>query len=181
MQIELKRLQQMLGITFIYVTHDQEEAMTMSDRIAIINEGVLEQIAVPGEIYKCPATRFVADFIGESNLIDAALIEENGKLAYIKTADGKAVINAEGRCAGSEFTICVRPENMIYAKEPKEGFCIEGTITNIIYVGGSYKILFTTNSGKELKLTTLKDRLNVREGDTIYVYWDMEDVTVIEH
>lgn len=83
MQIELKRLQKKLGITFVYVTHDQEEALTMSDRIAIINKGVLEQIDTPANIYQHPKTKFVADFIGESNIFDACVVEKMRVLRWL--------------------------------------------------------------------------------------------------
>lgn len=86
MQLELKRLQKKLNITFIYVTHDQEEALTMSDRIAIMHDGVMDQIGSPSEIYERPATKFVATFIGETNVFD-------GTIKSIK--DGKAVIGIE--------------------------------------------------------------------------------------
>ena len=89
MQIELKRLQKKLGITFVYVTHDQEEALTMSDRIAVINEGRIEQIDTPREIYEHPKTKFVANFIGETNLLDAMVLEMDEDKAVIGTEVGK--------------------------------------------------------------------------------------------
>ena len=88
MQIELKRLQKQLKITFVYVTHDQEEALTMSDRIAIINQGILEQIDTPQNIYEHPKTKFVASFIGESNIFDA-MVEKNGSTCQMVTECGR--------------------------------------------------------------------------------------------
>ncbi len=79
MQLELKHLQQQLGVTFVYVTHDQEEALTMSDRIGVMNKGILEQIGTPKEIYEQPKTKFVADFIGESNIFEATVSKKIGK------------------------------------------------------------------------------------------------------
>ncbi|HCR43949.1 MAG TPA: spermidine/putrescine ABC transporter ATP-binding protein, partial [Ruminococcaceae bacterium] len=95
MQLELKRLQKKLGITFIYVTHDQEEAMTMSDRIAVMNAGVLEQLGRPDEIYAEPESKFVADFIGESNLFDAVVSGVNGGI-YTMEAETGALLGAGG-------------------------------------------------------------------------------------
>jgi spermidine/putrescine transport system ATP-binding protein len=89
MQVELKRLQKKLGITFVYVTHDQEEALTMSDRIAIMNGGVLEQLGTPSEIYEKPVSKFVADFIGESNILDATVEKINGDKLVLKTETGQ--------------------------------------------------------------------------------------------
>lgn len=89
MQIELKRLQKKLGITFIYVTHDQEEAMTMSDRIAVMREGVILQMGPPPEIYKYPNCRFVADFIGESNVLSGTVAAVKGNSLTVKTPNGE--------------------------------------------------------------------------------------------
>ena len=88
MQIELKRLQKKLGITFIYVTHDQEEALTMSDRIAVMHDGVLEQLDVPMEIYEHPKTKFVAGFIGESNIFDGKVTDKKDNVLTVQTEAG---------------------------------------------------------------------------------------------
>lgn len=154
MQIELKRLQKKLNITFIYVTHDQEEAMTMSDRIAVINNGVLEQLDTPNEIYKHPKTKFVADFIGESNLLP---VTEDGETA----------------------TICVRPEVMKYSKTPVEGFSFSGIIKNVIFVGAQYRTLITLENGYEAKVSHVKPDHEMKEGDRVYLHWEPEDAITI--
>lgn len=115
MQLELKQMQRRLGITFIYVTHDQEEALTMSDRIAVMSRGKVLQCGSPADIYNAPNSRFVADFIGETNFIDASLLELNGTKAVVKVGDQfvlDAVARAEGLLAGSKVTVAIRPEKV---------------------------------------------------------------------
>lgn len=153
MQIELKRLQKKLNITFIYVTHDQEEAMTMSDRIAVINGGVLEQLDTPDQIYRRPKTRFVADFIGESNLFDSAVSEYEKDIV----------------------TICVRPEVMKYSKTPVDGFTLSGIVKNMIFVGAQYRTLIVMDNGYEVKVNRIKQDKEIKEGDLVYLYWDPDD------
>ena len=96
MQVELKHLQRQLGITFIYVTHDQEEALTMSDRIAVMNQGNLEQVGTPEEVYNHPETKFVADFIGESNIIEGYIEEMDEDAIWVTMESGKARIGETG-------------------------------------------------------------------------------------
>ena len=109
MQIELKRLQKKLGITFVYVTHDQEEALTMSDRIAVMNGGVIEQLDVPMEIYDHPKTRFVAGFIGESNIFDGTVKAVEGDLLRVETPSGMLTTRGKGFQVGEEMHVSVRP------------------------------------------------------------------------
>ena len=115
MQLELKRLQKQLGITFIYVTHDQEEAMTMSDRIAVMCAGEIQQIGTPSEIYNAPATRFVADFIGESNILPATAAAVRGDTCVYTTPMGcwarRLTCRRGRRCtsaSGRRLSVCLR-------------------------------------------------------------------------
>ena len=126
MQSELKHLQQRLGITFIYVTHDQEEALTMSDRIAVMNDGVIEQIGTPREVYDTPKTKFVADFIGESNIIEGYSQTSGDGLMSIIFESGKAVVNDAGIDIDEMLYICIRPENLRVTRENVPGFSIKG-------------------------------------------------------
>jgi spermidine/putrescine transport system ATP-binding protein len=129
MQLELKRIQAEVGITFIYVTHDQEEALTMSDRIAVMNEGLVQQVGEPKAIYEHPANRFVADFIGETNFIEGALLEGGsparvriGSLEVLAMMDGRAVAD------GQPVTLAIRPEKLdLYpgGEQPLEKLCYE--------------------------------------------------------
>ncbi|MBE6046354.1 MAG: ABC transporter ATP-binding protein [Clostridiales bacterium] len=180
MQIELKRLQQMLNITFVYVTHDQEEAMTMSDRIAVMKDGVIEQLASPREIYNKPATKFVADFIGESNIFSGTVIEINGEEATLETECGCCKMPAEGFAVGDNAHVCIRPETIGFSKEPVEGFTLKGQVKNMIFVGAVFRTLVTMENGYDVKINRVKYDGSYQEGDTLYFYWDVEDSTGIK-
>ena len=134
MQIELKRLQHETGITFVFVTHDQEEALTMSDRIAVMNEGRILQIGRPKDIYDHPAERFVADFIGDTNFISAEIQSISGDMAKVKLASGKIIAarTVEGGATSGAVTVAVRPE---HSSLKASGGTIRGTLENIVYFG----------------------------------------------
>ena len=125
MQIELKRLQKKLGITFVYVTHDQEEAMTMSDRIAVMSDGLILQIDNPVEIYEKPKSRFVADFIGESNIFDGKIKTMEDGILHAECKQGDCLLYGKGFEAGEDIFISVRPEYLMLSKEKQEGFSLK--------------------------------------------------------
>lgn len=180
MQIELKRLQKLLNITFVYVTHDQEEAMTMSDRIAVMNAGVIEHLASPSEIYNQPKTRFVANFIGESNIFTGEVKKMEDHIAEIKVEQGNVKMELSGFEQGEQIHVCVRPEVMKYSKTPIDGFSLEGTVKNVIFVGAQYRTLVTMDNGYDVKINRVKHDNDLKEGDWIYLYWDLEDATGIK-
>ena len=180
MQIELKRLQKLLNITFVYVTHDQEEAMTMSDRIAVMNAGVIEHLASPSEIYNQPKTRFVANFIGESNIFTGEVKKLEDHIAKIKVEQGDVKMELSGFEQGEQIHVCVRPEVMKYSKTPVDGFSLEGTVKNVIFVGAQYRTLVTMDNGYDVKINRVKHDNELKEGDRIYLYWDLEDATGIK-
>ncbi len=129
MQLELKRLQAEVGITFVFVTHDQHEALTMSDRIAVMNRGKILQIGTPEEIYERPAARFVADFIGETNLLPATRIGER----RFRLASGEELETAEPGAAGEALTLAIRPERASLAPPGDPG--LAGIVEQIVYEG----------------------------------------------
>jgi spermidine/putrescine transport system ATP-binding protein len=136
MQIELKRLQSQTGITFVFVTHDQEEALTMSDRIAVMSKGAILQVGTPNEIYNQPATRFVADFIGESNFLPAvvdAVAENTAQVTLAAGAGLQASVTAPPM-VGSGVTVVVRPEHATLHEIPEPGD-IAVTVTNAVFFG----------------------------------------------
>lgn len=180
MQIELKRLQKLLNITFVYVTHDQEEAMTMSDRIAVMNAGVIEHLASPSEIYNQPKTRFVANFIGESNIFTGEVKKMEDHIAEIKVEQGDVKMELSGFEQGEQIHVCVRPEVMKYSKTPIDGFSLEGTVKNVIFVGAQYRTLVTMDNGYDVKINRVKHDNDLKEGDRIYLYWDLDDATGIK-
>ncbi len=178
MQIELKRLQKQLKITFVYVTHDQEEALTMSDRIAVINAGILEQIDEPKEIYKHPKTKFVAGFIGESNIFDG-VVKKNGVQTKIGTEIGDAQIEDKGYEPESYIAVSVRPENTNYSKEKIDGFSMKGIVKEIIYVGNIIKMIVQMGNGEEVKISRFQEEGLPKPGEEVYIYWDVEKGVVI--
>ncbi|MFM7718986.1 MAG: ABC transporter ATP-binding protein, partial [Actinomycetota bacterium] len=120
MQLELKRIQDEVGITFVYVTHDQEEAMTMSDRLAVMRHGRIEQIGPPEEVYEAPATEFVAGFLGASNLLDGEMLAPDGDRSVVRLAGGDVVSLPLGRGsfpAGTKVRVGVRPEKVTIGPE----------------------------------------------------------------
>jgi spermidine/putrescine transport system ATP-binding protein len=183
MQIELKRLQKKLGITFIYVTHDQEEALTMSDRIAVINEGKIEQLDAPDEIYRHPKTKFVANFIGETNLLDAVVLEVDGNEAKIGTEVGKAVVSFDSKLMLEEedgIAVSIRPENMKFSRTEVEGFTIKGVVKEQIFVGNLIKMMILLNDGTEIKINRLDEGELADIGEMVYLYWDLAKGIVIK-
>jgi spermidine/putrescine transport system ATP-binding protein len=136
MQIELKRLQHETGITFIFVTHDQEEALTMSDRIAVMNKGKIRQVGSPRDIYDRPAERFVANFIGETNFLEGTLLSSAKGNAKVKLASGAEITAglAEGFSPSGKVTVVVRPEHADIVKAGKTA-TVNGTLSNIVYFG----------------------------------------------
>lgn len=180
MQLELKRLQVKLNITFIYVTHDQEEALTMSDRIAIMNSGVIEQLGTPEDIYDKPKTKFVASFIGESNIIDAYVSEKNGEeiTGVTEISSFKALSNEFN--VGESFSIVTRPEDLRYSKTPVEGFDIEATMKESIYVGNIIKTIFELRDGQEFKMNRLKKDPELKKGDKVYLYWKIDEANAVK-
>ena len=159
MQIELKRIQSELGITFIFVTHDQEEAMTMSDRIAVMCNGRIEQLGSPEELYERPATEFVAGFLGVSNLLDAEVVGRNGTVADVRVADGSVVRAPAGSASnGDRVRIGIRPEKLHVhpladgevAQATGETNHIDGTVLDASYIGVSTQYLVETADGHRM-------------------------------
>ncbi len=179
MQLELKRLQKRLNITFIYVTHDQEEALTMSDRIGIMNDGILEQLATPTEIYEKPATRFVATFIGETNCFDGCINSVTDEKVEVAIESGTICGQGEGFRENELVSVSIRPEKMKYSFEPVEGFELVGMVKEHIYIGSSLKTIVTLTNGQEIKIERLAGEEVLKEKEQIYLYWNLNDAVLI--
>ena len=178
MQIELKRIQREVGITFVYVTHDQGEALTMSDRIAVMNEGVIEQLAGPREIYEHPRTRFVAGFIGTSNLLTGIVtgLDANNHAVLELPDNQRIVVAAPQVTAGDTLEITVRPEKItLSATEPAPEACaLRGTVTEVVYLGTSTNYNVTTSAGAEVVVfsqNSTDTNLGARRGDAVWLQW----------
>jgi spermidine/putrescine transport system ATP-binding protein len=153
MQLELKYLQRSLGTTFIFVTHDQEEALTMSDRIVVMNKGVIEQVGLPEELYERPKTKFVADFLGETNLLEGEVIKlkETEVLLHLEEEQDIIRIPNLNYDLGDKFTVSVRPERIKIKTEPEDGdVWLQCKLKERIYVGSSVKTVMLLKNGKEI-------------------------------
>lgn len=182
MQLELKRLQKKLGITFVYITHDQEEAINMSDRIAVMRGGRFEQIGTPEEIYDEPKTHYVAQFIGRSTILDGTVESVGRNTAVIRGVCGsfrvdasRALLIAEESCE-----VCVRTERMRASSVPIEGFDLPATVREARYAGGSVLTYVTLKNGTEA-VATSEGRLSdaLKPGSTAYLYWNPAQAAVI--
>ena len=180
MQIELKRLQKKLGITFVYVTHDQEEAMTMSDRIAVMSDGLILQIDNPVEIYEKPKSRFVADFIGESNIFDGKIKMMEDGILHAECKQGDCLRYGKGFEAGEDIFISVRPEYLMLSKEEQEGFSLKAKIIDYVFMGTLVKAILLTEDGKEIKYSRFEKNQSLDIGDEVYLYWDYDKGVAIK-
>lgn len=187
MQRELKDLQRRLGITFIYVTHDQEEALTMSDRIAIMKAGKIEQIGKPIEIYEKPVSSFVANFLGTSNIFTGNLTNGNGIIYTLVTENGVKIKTIGDKNVKTGLCkVMIRPEKIqIYPTEPKN-FPLErvnllkGEIEHIIYLGTILQFIINLNGDK---LTVFEKNSsyinNFYENQEVFVSWDIENTLIL--
>jgi spermidine/putrescine transport system ATP-binding protein len=183
MQIELKRIQTEVNITFIHVTHDQEEAMTMADQIAVMNQGKVEQIGPPGELYEQPSTAFVAGFLGVSNLMWATVAEPGVLTLQDGTTVRVPVEQLDG--APRELRIGVRPEKMriVGADDgASDGNALSGTVRDVSYIGVSTQYIVETSTGQDLTVFAQnigRGERHATRGDQVRVLWDPEHTFVI--
>ena len=178
MQIELKKLQKKLGMTFIYVTHDQDEALTMSDRIVIINKGIIEQIDTPRNIYRKPKTAFVADFIGESNLIKGIISEIQDDYVITKIDNELELkINKDNYQINETVKLIIRPEDIKITKT-KTNNSIKGIITDEIYDGAMTKYIISITDKIQLKANFYGIDIYDKD-DEVYLTIDKENIIII--
>lgn len=182
MQVELKRLQERLGITFIYITHDQEEALGMSDRIAVMQGGRFEQLGTPEDIFERPATRYVAQFIGQSTILEADVESVEGGMAQLTCPDGRVRVSlTRGQLRpGEAATLCIRNERMHLSVKPVEGFSLAGTVNLNRYTGGALVTHVTLPSGLDVAATgsgRMEEAPAV--GSRAYLYWDAAQASVV--
>ena len=171
MQIELKQLQKKLGITFIYVTHDQDEALSMSDRIAVIKDGKIEQIGTPVEVYEKPKSIYVADFLGEANIFKGIIKDDT---CICEEASIKIMPKFKN---DTKVDLIVRPENVKLSKEKNSD--LVGTIYEQIYDGAFTKILIKVNKKIIKAIISGNDKI-YKKNDEVYLSWDVEDAIILE-
>ena len=180
MKLELKRIHAQLGVTVLYVTHDQEEALTMSDRVALMNDGVIAQLGTAHELYERPATRFVAEFIGESNVIEGAL-EAAG--TFVSSSGLRfAFAGRESAAVGSRAILVARPEKLALTRRTPDEQNIRGEVRERVYVGDFTR--YRVEVAKELVLTvkTQNNRSAViaEEGEAVELFLDPADARILQ-
>jgi spermidine/putrescine transport system ATP-binding protein len=177
LQVELKAIQEQVGITFVYVTHDQEEALTMSDRMAVMSDGRVQQLGTPQDVYEEPETSFVADFLGVSNLMPA-FAEGEGRVRV-----GDAVLAAErgDRAARGDVKLTIRPERIRLGPPGASGAnVLPGTVRRIVYLGSVTQVFVEVPGGKTLQaMVPAGDSSPPRDGDTVSVVLPGESLRIL--
>lgn len=193
MQVELKHMQKKLGITFVYITHDQEEAINMSDRIVILNNGVIEQVGTPAEIYDDPKTSYVARFVGSANILTgtAETVREDGVvLAHAAgkmnarfrrgTADDAKKGSLKEIVPGQKLTLAVRSENIEISRKPSSSIYMEGTVTEKNFAGGMLRIVVKTEDGTEFVISRHGINIDYAIGERVYMEWKTENAVLVD-
>jgi spermidine/putrescine transport system ATP-binding protein len=186
MQLELKRLQQRLGITFIFVTHDQEEALTMSDRIAVINKGKIEQLGSVHEIYHQPRTTFVANFIGEANILPATVISRGTDGVRIKLDSKVDLVIRDATLSDDVETLLVsiRPEKIHITRRPHEHMnSFEAVIEQEVFKGATDELLLRLESGLQLTAVAANESAHQEcfsKGENVFCSLHPSDITVVQ-
>ncbi|MGF1514957.1 MAG: ABC transporter ATP-binding protein [Elainellaceae cyanobacterium] len=183
MQMELSNLHRGLGVTFVMVTHDQEEALSLSDRIAVMNDGAIEQVGSPTEIYDHPSTAFVADFIGDTNLFRGRVQQGDSTTLRVITDSGLSLLtppataSATASATGVDaVVVSIRPENVRLALQPQqERNCFAGRLTNIMFLGAHVQYVVELESGDRLQVTQPKGSELLNLHSTVYVWWRETD------
>jgi spermidine/putrescine transport system ATP-binding protein len=179
MQIELKRIQTEVGITFVHVTHDQEEAMTMADTIAVMNHGVIEQMGAPGELYENPLTTFVANFLGQSNLVMTEVLGPRGESVVVDCQGQKVEVEASrSHASGARAWLGVRPEKISAvpagaAADAGANVLTGGRVSDVSFVGVSTQYLVNMPWGQELMVfeQNTGQRAPLENGDEVDLSW----------
>ena len=186
MQLELKRIQHELGTTFVYVTHDQEEALAMSDRIAVMNAGRIEQIGSPREMYEHPATVFVADFIGSLNALELTVTDVVGPYAVMKLDERQRLVVpvGSGVRSGDALRVAVRPERVriapVDADVPETGSRLEGAVVEIVYLGMYTQFHVQTRNGRIISNRLADEVLaEITGGARVALHWEPEHTSVL--
>lgn len=186
MQFEIKRIADNLGITVVYVTHDQTEALTMSDRVAVFNDGVIQQLAPPDELYEAPANSFVAQFIGENNTLDGVVKEIKDGIALVQLDDGELIdckpVNVTN--AGERTRVSIRPERVEYNKDRlREGVhTLNAEVLEFIYMGDIFRTRLRVAGNEDfiVKTRNAPDQVRLEPGTQLEIGWLPEDCRALD-
>jgi putative spermidine/putrescine transport system ATP-binding protein len=182
LQGELRQLQRRLGITVLFVTHDQAEAMALSDRIVVIDRGRLQQVGRPEELYERPANPFVADFIGESNLLRCAAVSAAGNLLRVRTAGGSEFTVTPATKTDAARHLVLRPESLrLHAGGRSRPHAVEGVVEDAIYLGGLVKYVVRINPAEVLVVRAPKPpgARPLALGTAVQVGWEPAELTLL--
>jgi len=178
MQVSLKEVQKKLGITFIYITHDQEEALNMSDRIAVMHDGKIEQIDKTERIYDHPRTSYVASFVGNANILKAKVDEVTGSEARIRFCNASFTIPDQSFRPGEELHFALRGEHVSLSSNPP-GF--KARVMEKSFRGSMLRIVLRTECGQEIISTDYGADSSLKEGDQAYFSWKAKDIALVDH
>ncbi|MDO5798258.1 MAG: ABC transporter ATP-binding protein [Eubacteriales bacterium] len=180
MQIELKKLQKKLGITFIYITHDQEEAINMSDRIAVMNHGNFEQIGSPDEIYNHPKTSYVATFVGNANILRGTTEDMENGFLKVSLAGSSVFVAADGNMPekGTLVTLAVRSENIVLDESCQKGLSAE--IVEKSFAGGLLRVVLKLGDGTEVIASRYGIDASVQPGQKVTCFFDPENAVLVD-
>jgi putative spermidine/putrescine transport system ATP-binding protein len=179
LQVELKQIQRQLGITVVYVTHDQDEALTMSDRIAIMHEGRVMQVGVPMDLYDSPRSAFVADFLGESNMLTATIESVSGGSSVARLGAGASVRVQSELLLGRTYTLAIRPERLRLGHGGEAIDAFRGTVTDVVFGGDVTRIWVQADRIGRLLLKQQNggDRRRVDVGERVELSWAARDLS----
>jgi ABC-type Fe3+/spermidine/putrescine transport system ATPase subunit len=184
LQVELKGIQSEVGITFVYVTHDQDEALTMSDRIAVMDGGHVLQVGSPRDVYEEPGSRFVAGFVGVSNLLELPVEKSDADVLTLRLGPDDAVTAKGSGAVGATAVVTIRPERIAIATAPGDGCHARGTVTESLYAGPTSRFVVGLDGGGELMVvqqnaTTSYEEVAALRGQPVVLNWAREYTRVI--
>ena len=184
MQYEIKHIHERIGITVVYVTHDQSEALTMSNRIAVFNDGVVQQLSTPDILYEKPENSFVAEFIGENNTMTGTVKEINGEFCNVHLDSGGSIkaLKINVNSTGDKTKLSVRPERITIGSKDSNLNQFEGQVEELIYLGDHIRARLNTCGSKDfiVKIPNEGD-INIKEGSKINISWDPSDIRALDY
>jgi len=185
MQYEIKRIHDNLGVTVVYVTHDQSEALTMSDRIAVFNDGIIQQLASPDDLYERPENSFVAQFIGENNALRGIVERVSGDVAEVRLQDGSLVraLPVKVDAAGQETLLSIRPERiMLDPPESDDIPVLDGRVEELIYLGDHIRCRLSVAGNDEfvVKIPNAADEKRLKAGQSVRLGWKTSDCRALD-
>jgi len=184
MQYEIKHIHENLGVTVVYVTHDQTEALTMSDRVAVFNDGIIQQLSTPDDLYEDPQNSFVAQFIGENNKLNGKVVGVDGEECLVELGDGTQLkadkVNVSA--VGDLTTLSLRPERVEFDTNDTMDNLVNGRIEELIYLGDHIRVRMNVAGNDEfiVKVRNRGEKRKLHVGETVQVGWAMNDCKALD-